>query len=261
MKKRLTGVAVLVFIGVAIPFLLSRCMGGGGDTSDDGQMRVYEISPGGDAARSDDSAANDTGSGRQGAGSRGQAANGSDDGYGGGRSGVQHPEALSPNHVAGDSDESDNSDNERFSTPPVSGNSRSSGAATDGGQKNPPPSRAPSQSASSSAPSQPAPGASSSSSGGYGSDSASSGGGSTERRGSPGTGWVVQVASFTKSSSARGLANQLSDQFKAYFKSGDVNGKTYYRVRVGPFDSKSAAEQAAGRLRQQGQQTLVQHLP
>jgi DedD protein len=70
-------------------------------------------------------------------------------------------------------------------------------------------------------------------------------------------GYVVQVASFSDEANARKLANELNAEFKAFYRAGDVNGTTYYRVRVGPFENEESANAAAAQLRRNGRATLV----
>ena len=71
------------------------------------------------------------------------------------------------------------------------------------------------------------------------------------------SGYVVQVASFGDEANAERLARELNSEFKAFYRAGDVNGKTYYRVRVGPFENEASANAAAERLRSSGRATLV----
>ncbi|RJS95031.1 SPOR domain-containing protein [Salinisphaera sp. Q1T1-3] len=75
------------------------------------------------------------------------------------------------------------------------------------------------------------------------------------------SGWVVQVASFSERSNAERMAKSLSGNYTASYTPGDVNGKTLYRVNVGPFDNESAARSAESRLKQQGHNGLVRNLP
>ena len=70
-------------------------------------------------------------------------------------------------------------------------------------------------------------------------------------------GYVVQVASFGDEANAERLARELNSEFKAFYRAGDVNGKTYYRVRVGPFENEESANSAAAQLRSSGRATLV----
>lgn len=72
-----------------------------------------------------------------------------------------------------------------------------------------------------------------------------------------GGGWVVQVASFTQEDYAERMARELNSEYKAFYRAGDGNGTTYYRVRVGPFENEASANTAAARLRASGHDTLV----
>lgn len=69
--------------------------------------------------------------------------------------------------------------------------------------------------------------------------------------------YVVQVASFGDEANAERMARELSGEFKAFYRAGDVNGKTYYRVRIGPFENEKSANSAAAKLRSSGRATLV----
>lgn len=69
--------------------------------------------------------------------------------------------------------------------------------------------------------------------------------------------WIVQVASFSKEQNARALAQQLNDAYTVFYTPAQVSGETWYRVRIGPFDSEAAANNAAAELRAQGRDTLV----
>ncbi len=58
--------------------------------------------------------------------------------------------------------------------------------------------------------------------------------------------WVVQVASFSNESNATKLVDKLKqNQFKAYRRKVVSNGKTVYRVFVGPYIDKTKAQKAA----------------
>jgi len=58
------------------------------------------------------------------------------------------------------------------------------------------------------------------------------------------TGWIVQVASEEDQNAANALqAALVVDGFPAFVMSADVNGTTYYRVRVGRYPTRSEAEQ------------------
>jgi DedD protein len=63
------------------------------------------------------------------------------------------------------------------------------------------------------------------------------------------TAWVVQVASLGSSSAAQKLQNELRGQgYPAFVEQALVNGKTYYRVRVGPEVDRGRADALAARL-------------
>lgn len=268
MKKRLIGVAILVVIGVLAPLLLSRCMHSGSDDDGRGSMRVYNVQPDGEAepatgsGHDTDEAAADDNTQHASAGDTAQKK----------QSQQPSPDAVSPQSKS------------EFSTPPVHGNSGNDEADTE----------APSEPASTqqAEPSQQSPGqsepnerqrntereqaghnsrdygsssvgsgaSSSNSSPSSNGNSASSASGSGLEKRQP-KGWVVQIASFGKQDNAEALVRKLQGQFKAFYTPGDVNGKTWYRVNVGPFDGEDAARSAAGRLKQQGHNTLVRHLP
>ena len=58
--------------------------------------------------------------------------------------------------------------------------------------------------------------------------------------------WVVQVASYTTSDKAHALAGQLSAKgFTAFVEPAHVNGKDYFRVRIGPEADRNRANRAA----------------
>ena len=66
--------------------------------------------------------------------------------------------------------------------------------------------------------------------------------------------FVLQVAAYTTESDARSRRDQLSAAgvTNAYVENAVANGKTAYRLRVGPFPTREAAEAAQARLRQLG---------
>lgn len=71
----------------------------------------------------------------------------------------------------------------------------------------------------------------------------------------PSTGNVVlQVAAYTTESDAQSRREKLvaAGVTNAYVESAESNGKTAYRLRVGPFPTRDAAEAAQARLRQLG---------
>ena len=70
--------------------------------------------------------------------------------------------------------------------------------------------------------------------------------GSTEP---PTDGWAIQVASFTAPSEADERIARLSTHgYNAYRVEALINGRTWYRVRVGGFDSRAGATQARPQL-------------
>ncbi len=57
--------------------------------------------------------------------------------------------------------------------------------------------------------------------------------------------WVIQVASFSNEINAVNLVNKLKKQkFKAYKRRSSIDNKQIYRVLVGPFMEKVAAEKS-----------------
>ena len=72
--------------------------------------------------------------------------------------------------------------------------------------------------------------------------------------------WVVQVSSLGSPEAAGKLASKLKQAgFSAFVEQAVVNGKTYYRVRVGPHIDRATAQRTADMLRkQQKLDTLIQ---
>jgi cell division septation protein DedD len=69
----------------------------------------------------------------------------------------------------------------------------------------------------------------------------------------PKAGWVVQLGSFSSKQNARQLADEVGGQgFPAFLTELDRSGKTLYRVRVGPRDTRAQATELAGRLKKAG---------
>ena len=61
----------------------------------------------------------------------------------------------------------------------------------------------------------------------------------------PESGWAVQVGSYPEASEADGrLADLQADGHEAFVVAALVDGKTWYRVRVGPFDERAEAAEA-----------------
>jgi DedD protein len=74
----------------------------------------------------------------------------------------------------------------------------------------------------------------------------------------PSAGWAVQLGSFADKKNAERLANAVSQKgFEAYLMSLERSGKTLYRVRVGPRDSRAQAAELAARLAKAGYQGRV----
>ena len=60
---------------------------------------------------------------------------------------------------------------------------------------------------------------------------------------------MVQVASFSNESNAINLVEKLkAEQFKAYRRKSLADGKTVYRVYVGPYIDKPKAQAATGAI-------------
>jgi len=63
--------------------------------------------------------------------------------------------------------------------------------------------------------------------------------------------WVIQVASIPNAEGAADLEGKLrAGGFAAFIEKADVNGRTFYRVKVGPELDRVRAEQTAARLRE-----------
>ena len=82
-----------------------------------------------------------------------------------------------------------------------------------------------------------------------------------DTRGMPG--WVIQVASLGTSESAGELESRLrAGGFSAFVEKAEVNGKMFYRVRVGPEVERANAERTAAQLRERHKlDTLIQPYP
>ncbi len=69
----------------------------------------------------------------------------------------------------------------------------------------------------------------------------------------PKSGWVVQLGSFSSRQNAQRLADEVSGHgFSVFLMPLDRSGKTLYRVRVGPRESRAQAAELAGRLTKAG---------
>jgi DedD protein len=65
--------------------------------------------------------------------------------------------------------------------------------------------------------------------------------------------WSVQVGAFGSAGSARRLIDKLeAEGFSAYVSEAQRDGKTLYRVRVGPEDERAQADTEARRLKARG---------
>ena len=75
--------------------------------------------------------------------------------------------------------------------------------------------------------------------------------------------WVVQVASLGSPDAAKGLQDRLRAKgYTAFVEQATVNGKRYYRVRVGPEVERARADNLAAELqRETGNKPLVQRYP
>lgn len=82
-----------------------------------------------------------------------------------------------------------------------------------------------------------------------------------EKEQSSGESWAVQVGSFRAEENARSLMNELASDFPAFYGKSDVDGVTYYRVRVGPYADERQAQRAAEALIERGRNAQVRHEP
>jgi DedD protein len=75
--------------------------------------------------------------------------------------------------------------------------------------------------------------------------------------------WVIQVASVATREGAAQLESKLkAGGFSAFVEKAEVNGKLYYRVRVGPEVDRARAEQTAASLRTRFKlDTLIKNYP
>lgn len=299
MKKRLIGVAILVLIGVATPLLLSRCMHSGAQDNDQGSMRVYNVQPNGKAKQADHDNRQDQGHGQDAPRSASGDGNGSGGNANSGRENRDHKRAKSDdespqgqsnfstppvhgdsggsNTSAGPSDASqpkgDSSGRASQHNQPAAGadhapqqhapdhdeSSHDYGSGSIGSQ--------PSQENNAGQPQQSSGSKSSQTNNGGHAKPPSGAGHSNGGRSAAGLektsihGWVVQVASFSHRDNAESIVKKLKGRFKASYTPGKANGKTLYRVNLGPFDSKQAANSAADKLSDAGHKGLVRHLP
>lgn len=62
--------------------------------------------------------------------------------------------------------------------------------------------------------------------------------------------WVIQIGSFTSEKSANSIADfYKKDSYPAYIKEFMKDGKTYYRLRIGPFDSDVKAQEVLVKIK------------
>jgi rare lipoprotein A len=69
---------------------------------------------------------------------------------------------------------------------------------------------------------------------------------------------TLQVGSFSEEAKAQRLAGQLRESFEnVHVTRVETSVQTYYRVRIGPFETKESAQNKAEQLSQMGYQVLV----
>lgn len=74
----------------------------------------------------------------------------------------------------------------------------------------------------------------------------------------PTSGWAVQVGSFSSQANANKLAAKLGDlQYKAFVSRKSVNGRVWYRVRIGPRATREEAVELSRRLKQDSQAVAI----
>lgn len=71
--------------------------------------------------------------------------------------------------------------------------------------------------------------------------------------------WVVQIASFGTLEHAKTFMSRMNSQYASFYVVGEVDGTTYYRVRIGPFVSEDEAERVADELATEKRQPYVVH--
>lgn len=69
--------------------------------------------------------------------------------------------------------------------------------------------------------------------------------------------WSAQVGSFRSEENARHLMDKLAADFPVFYNEGEVDGVTYYRVRVGPYSDETEARRAADALIERGRKAQV----
>ena len=205
MKRRLTGAAVLVVLGVLVPFGLVQWLDGA-DTDRGEDVRVYEITPDGGARP-----ISETASGPDTATRDGDTESAADRGE------PVEPASAAPSEPE---PEAEPEPGPAADDPPET--PADAEPAADPEPVNVPPGPAPP------AEDEPA-----------------------------GPAWSVQVGSFRSEDNARGLMQTLAADFPAFYAEGEVDGTTYYRVRVGPYPSEAEAESAAEALKARGRSAQV----
>lgn len=260
-RKRLVGAAVLIALGIIVPLLLARWLH---DPVADGQaMRVYEITPSGgvervaadnepnaaadDAAASNMQAAEDSQSPDQQLPAATELA-----------TNEQTPSLPEIKPQQPDSSEAPEAEQTRDAGEPPDSEQAASDEATtaapeaDSETRAPSPERAAAPADEHAEPAQ-ADGQSEAQEASEPEPAADSG---LQRSVATGD-WIVQVASFGKKRNAEALAKALGSDFSAFYTAAEVNGETWYRVRIGPLNSEAAADNVASELHAQGHNTLV----
>ena len=74
----------------------------------------------------------------------------------------------------------------------------------------------------------------------------------------PTSGWAVQVGSFSSQANANKLTEKLVGlQYKAFVSRKSVNGRVWYRVRVGPRTTRAEAVELSKRLKGDAQAVAI----
>lgn len=76
-----------------------------------------------------------------------------------------------------------------------------------------------------------------------------------------GPSWSVQVGSFRSRDNAESLMSELAAEFPMFYTEVEVDGVTYYRVRVGPYDDEDRARRVAETLTARGRAAQVRREP
>lgn len=226
-RKRIVGAAILILIGIALPVLLSRCMHA--PVGEDQAMRVYEIQPSGDIEQVSAQA-------------------------GHAESGTEATTRSTPAQ-AGGTNEGNAADTASESIAAATLASESNGGPMAAQQSQPQsqPQREPEPQSAAGEAASAATADATKPTGGEPVQTAEQG----FEQSAPSGAWVVQVASFPTEKDARAMAKQLAEAYAVFYTTAQVNGDTWYRVRIGPFDTSAAAKNAAAELRAQGRDTLV----